>query len=153
MPTPNEATGIHITHSAEETRSLGARLAQSMVPGSAVFLYGDLGSGKTTFVQGMCQGLDVEGWANSPTFTIINEYRGRLPVYHCDFYRLTDAEELDNLALDEVLYGIGVAVIEWPEIVEEWAPANAVRIRFTRLGPRTRRVVFEGLDSESTPPL
>jgi len=134
------------THSAAETRTLGARLAKRLKPGDVVLLWGDLGSGKTTLAQGICHGLEVVAWANSPTFTLINEYDGRLAdgrpvrVYHCDFYRLRDSDELNTLALDEVFYGDGVALVEWPKIAEEWLPQEAIRVHLTRLGPHKRQI-------------
>ncbi|HDS74815.1 MAG TPA: tRNA (adenosine(37)-N6)-threonylcarbamoyltransferase complex ATPase subunit type 1 TsaE, partial [Firmicutes bacterium] len=107
---------------------------------------GSLGAGKTTLVQGICHGLGVTAWANSPTFTLINEYVGTrngepLRVYHCDFYRIDDPEELATLALDEVFYGDGVTLVEWPDVAEEWAPDDAVRVKITRIGANERRLL------------
>jgi tRNA threonylcarbamoyladenosine biosynthesis protein TsaE len=143
-----KSTRTYITHSAEETRSFGKRLARHLRSGNVVLLYGDLGSGKTTLAQGIVRGLGVEQWASSPSFTLINQYDGRLRddhktpvrIYHCDFYRLSDPDELDTLALDEVFYGDGIALVEWPEIAEEWVPKEAMRVRIVRRGSETRGI-------------
>ncbi len=138
---------VEVTTSAEETRTLGERFAASLHPGSVVLLSGSLGAGKTTLVQGICHGLGVAAWANSPTFTLINEYVGTrndepLRVYHCDFYRIDDPDELATLALDEVFYGDGITLVEWPDVAEEWAPEDAVRVTITRTGAATRRITW-----------
>ena len=106
----------------------GIRFASLLTEGSVVALYGDLGSGKTTCIRGLCRGLGVEQVVTSPTFTLINEYRGRLPVYHFDFYRLESPEELWDLGLEEYFYGDGVCFIEWPEIVRDLLPADRIEI-------------------------
>jgi len=89
-----------------------------------------LGSGKTTCVKGICAGLGVEEEVTSPTFTLINEYQGRLPVFHFDFYRIGSAQELRDLGLDEYFYGEGVCLIEWPEIVSAMLPKHHFEIHF-----------------------
>ena len=132
------------TDSPEATHMLGERLGRALGPGDVVLLQGDLGAGKTTFVQGVCHGLGVKEWANSPTFTLINEYTGRLRVHHCDFYRLEEPEELYTLALDDIVYGSGVTLIEWPEVALEWLPRDARRVRITRTGPLERRFEISG---------
>jgi len=83
-----------------------------------------LGSGKTTCVKGICAGLGVEEEVTSPTFTLINEYQGRLPVFHFDFYRISSVNELRDLGLDEYFYGDGICLIEWPEIVTDMLPKH-----------------------------
>lgn len=133
------------TAGPEETRNLGREIASHLKPGSVVFLEGDLGSGKTTLVQGICAGLGVDAWPNSPTFTLINQYEGRMPVYHCDFYRLNDPGELANLGLEEVFGGKGVALVEWPRLADEWAPPDLVRIHLKRLSARRREITIRGL--------
>ncbi len=137
-----------VTTSPEETRAFGRELAHRLVRGSVVLLSGDLGAGKTTLAQGICHGLGVDAWACSPTFTLVNEYDGTLDgnpvrIYHCDFYRIEEPEELETLALDEVLYG-GVALIEWPEVAAEWAPDDAIRVNMARTGPEERRIEVTG---------
>ena len=145
MTTPRWITR---TNSPEDTRRLGERLAEHLRPGHVVLLSGDLGSGKTTLAQGICRGLGVDEWASSPTYILINEYHGRMPVYHCDFYRIGDPSELDTLAIDDVFYGNGVALVEWPELEEDWAPPDAVRVRVEADGPACREFTVSGLDGD-----
>jgi tRNA threonylcarbamoyladenosine biosynthesis protein TsaE len=140
------------TGSPEETRLFGETLAEQLVQGSVVLLEGDLGTGKTTLTQGICHGLGVDDWANSPTFTLINEYVGRMPVFHCDFYRIDDPDELYNLALDPVFYGSGVALIEWPDIAQDWFPEGALWIQIERTGADERLFRLSGFERlESVP--
>lgn len=149
-PIAHEA--VRTTHDAEETRALGENLARRLRPGDVVLLYGELGSGKTTLAQGIIHGLQVDAWASSPSFTIINEYDGRLwddrgtsiRIYHCDFYRLSDPGELDSLALDEVFCGSAVALVEWPEIAEAWVPNGATRVTIARRGAEDREITVSG---------
>jgi len=135
----------YVTTSPDETREFGKRIAPWLRPGSVVFLYGDLGSGKTTLVQGICAGLEVGVWPNSPTFTLINQYEGTVPVFHCDFYRLADPGELATLGLEEVFFGDGIALVEWPELAEEWAPSHTIRLTITRRSAKKREIVLRGL--------
>ena len=102
-----------ISHSETQTRRLGHRLAALLKPGDVLALVGDLGSGKTRWVQGVCQGLDVTDIVNSPTFTLVNEYQGRCPVYHIDLYRLDRVNDFEDIGLDELLYARAVTAIEW----------------------------------------
>ena len=104
-----------VSTSARQTRAWGKRLGKLLRGGEIVGLIGELGTGKTCFVRGMAEGLDVdsEAWIRSPTFTLINEYRGRLPVFHIDLYRIGSRGELEGLNLREYLYSEGVSVIEW----------------------------------------
>lgn len=111
------------TTTPEETARVGKMLGKLLRAGDVVCLNGDLGAGKTRFAQGLAAGLEVNGPVTSPTFTIINEYQGRLPFYHMDFYRLEDAMELEDLGCDEYFYGQGVTVIEWPGRVAAFLPA------------------------------
>ena len=140
------STWSFTSESPEETRTWGTTLADRLKPGDVVLLDGDLGSGKTTLAQGLCGGLGVAEWVNSPTFTLINEYTGRLKVHHCDFYRLADPSELEALAVEEVFYGDGVALVEWPDVADGWVPPDAVRITITRTGAEQRRFEVKGLN-------
>ena len=106
-----------ISHSPDETLQFGKSLGTSLAAGDIILLFGDLGSGKTRFTQGICYGLELDKnfYIRSPTFTLINEYQGRLPIYHIDLYRLENQEEIYSLGLEEILYNRGVTIIEWAE--------------------------------------
>lgn len=119
-----------ITHSEAETSAVGSDLARSLTAGSVVLLSGDLGAGKTAFVRGLAAGLGIDPEVvSSPTFTLIQEYRGgRLPLHHVDLYRLRSIE-VDDLGLDELTLEGGVTAIEWPDrLPREFASAVHVRI-------------------------
>jgi len=121
---------IHTTGSEAETAAVGRDLGRTLAAGAVVLLFGDLGAGKTAFVRGLAEGLGVDpADVSSPTFTLIHEYRGgRLPLFHADLYRLTDAREIDELGLDEIGED-GVLAIEWAEKLHRVIPgAVAVRI-------------------------
>ena len=121
---------IHTTGSEAETAAVGRDLARTLAAGAVVLLFGELGAGKTAFVRGLAEGLGVDpGDVSSPTFTLIHEYRGgRLPLFHADLYRLSDAREIEELGLDEIGEE-GVLAIEWAEKLPRSAPgAIAVRI-------------------------
>lgn len=105
------------TKTPEKTLVLGRNLGKCLGAGDIVLLFGDLGAGKTTFTQGLCQGLGLPDgeYIRSPTFTLINEYQGKLPIYHIDLYRLESLEEMEALGLEEIFFGQGVAIVEWSE--------------------------------------
>jgi tRNA threonylcarbamoyladenosine biosynthesis protein TsaE len=123
-----------ITHSDEETRALGEAVGRRLGPGQVVCLIGPLGAGKTTLAQGIARGLEVEDVVNSPTFTLVQEYAGRLPVYHLDVYRLSGPEEAGDLALDEMLGAGGVVIIEWPERIAAVLPPDRLEVRLEPRG-------------------
>ncbi len=104
-----------VTRSEDETEAVGRRLGSRLQPGDVVALSGDLGAGKTVLARGIARGAGASGYIASPTFTLVREYRGPVPVYHVDLYRLDRPEQLDDLGLDEVLAAGGVVVIEWAE--------------------------------------
>jgi len=106
-----------VSHSPEETLQLGKSLGSSLIPGDIILLFGDLGAGKTHLTQGICYGvgLDEGSYIRSPTFTLINEYPGKLPIYHIDLYRIDSLEEIYSLGLEEILFNQGVTIIEWAE--------------------------------------
>ena len=111
------AAWVVLSTSARMTMSLGRKLARLVKGGEIIGLCGELGTGKTAFVRGFCEGIGVSqtAWVRSPTFTLINEYQGRLPVYHIDLYRIGRTEEIAALNLREYLYSDGVSLIEWIE--------------------------------------
>jgi tRNA threonylcarbamoyladenosine biosynthesis protein TsaE len=131
------------TRSPEETEAAGEQLAATLGPGDVVALTGELGAGKTCFVQGLVRGLGVTGGATSPTFVLVNHYRGRVPVYHVDAYRTGSLSELLDLGLDEMLDGAGVTIVEWADRLEPLLPARAVRVTIAGLGDEPRRILVE----------
>lgn len=116
-----------VSNSAEETNLIGERLASLLEAGDVLTLEGDLGAGKTTFTKGIAKGLGVKRTVNSPTFTIVKEYEGRLPLYHMDVYRLEDSDE--DIGFDEYFNGNGVSVVEWAQFIEEYLPTDRLDIR------------------------
>lgn len=120
---------IYETHSMEETRELGRQMGTAAGPGEVLTLSGDLGVGKTVFTKGFALGIGVTEAVSSPTFTIVQEYHsGRLPLYHFDVYRIGDPEEMDEVGFDDYVYGDGVSLIEWAELIEEILPEKRTRI-------------------------
>ncbi|MBN1351794.1 tRNA (adenosine(37)-N6)-threonylcarbamoyltransferase complex ATPase subunit type 1 TsaE [candidate division KSB1 bacterium] len=123
-----------ITHSENETIEFGHKLADSLKPGDVVALIGELGSGKTCLTRGICQGFDVKEDVTSPTFVLINEYRGRIPIYHFDFYRLDSSEEVLNLGVDDYFNEKdGLCLIEWADRALSVLPAKRIEIKLTSL--------------------
>lgn len=131
-----------ISHSEAQTRRLGVRLASLLRPGDVLALVGELGTGKTRWVQGICLGLDVTEPVVSPSFTLVNEYGGRWPVYHIDLYRLTDPAEVFTFGLEDYLYGSGISLIEWADRAREFLPTNYLTIELYHLEESKRRVVL-----------
>jgi tRNA threonylcarbamoyladenosine biosynthesis protein TsaE len=127
-----------VSRSAEETRILGAALAPLLVPGDVISLSGDLGAGKTVFVQGLATALGVEKQVTSPTFTIVHEYKGRYPILHVDVYRLNSFQEVLDLGFEELLDPSAVMVVEWGEAVAPLLPRRYLRIDIMR-DPMTER--------------
>jgi tRNA threonylcarbamoyladenosine biosynthesis protein TsaE len=122
-----------ITHSPDETKNLAKRLALILLAGDIISLSGDLGAGKTVFTKGLAEGLGITEPVTSPTFTIIKEYKGRLPLFHFDVYRLSHPEELDELGVDEYFYSDGVSVVEWGDKVSSLMPDERLEIRMIGL--------------------
>lgn len=111
------------TRSPEETFELGVQLGREAGPGQVFTLVGDLGVGKTVFTQGMAKGLEIKEPISSPTFTIVQVYdEGRLPFYHFDVYRIGDLSEMDEIGYEDYVYGDGVSLIEWANLIEEILP-------------------------------
>ena len=106
-----------ITQSSDETLQLGRKLGAKLISGDLVLLYGDLGAGKTCLPQGICLGAGLENntYIRSPTFTLINEYPAKVPIFHIDLYRLETEGEISNLGLEEIIYSPSITIIEWPE--------------------------------------
>lgn len=130
------------TNSPEVTTKLAVRLGELVNPGDVITLEGDLGAGKTTFTKGLAKGMGIQKNVNSPTFTIMKEYRdGRLPLYHMDVYRMEDSEE--DLGFDEFFEGEGVTVVEWAHLIQEQLPPDRLGIRILRVENESREIIFE----------
>ena len=128
------------TASARETEAVGERLGRSLEPGDVVALTGELGAGKTCFVQGLVRGLGVRTQATSPTFVLINEYRGRLPVHHVDAFRTASLAELMDLGLPELFDEEGVTVIEWADRLVPLLPARTIHVEIAGVGDEPRQI-------------
>jgi tRNA threonylcarbamoyladenosine biosynthesis protein TsaE len=127
----------------EQTASAGETLGHTLGAGDVVALYGELGAGKTCFLQGLVRGLGVTTQATSPTFVLVNEYRGRLPVHHVDAYRTASLAELMDLGLLDLFGGDGVTLLEWADRAEPLLPTRAIRVRIEGLGDEPREVTIE----------
>jgi tRNA threonylcarbamoyladenosine biosynthesis protein TsaE len=135
-----------LSRSEAETEDLGQRLAKGLEAGAVVALCGDLGAGKTAFIRGLARGLGVRDRVISPTFTIVNEYEGILPLFHFDLYRLMGADELFDIGWDDYLERGGVCAVEWsaraPEMLED-----GIRVHIRRgEEPDVRHITIEGAD-------
>jgi tRNA threonylcarbamoyladenosine biosynthesis protein TsaE len=141
MEGPSEPIDI-ICPSAADTHALGRRIGQAIASGVILTLRGDLGSGKTTFVQGLAGGLGVPAsyYVTSPTYTIINGYPGRLPLYHIDLYRLGSPEELEDIGFYDLLQPEAVVAIEWPELAVEKLPPDHLSLVFEILDNDARKI-------------
>ena len=119
---------IYSSNSPEETAKIASEFASTLTGGDVICLNGDLGVGKTVFVQALAKALGIDDYINSPTFTIVNQYEGRLPLYHFDVYRIADCDEMYEIGYDEYVYGDGVSVIEWAENIKEILPEKRYEI-------------------------
>ncbi|MDB5346664.1 MAG: tsaE [Schlesneria sp.] len=138
-PPPDDSVQV-ITETEETTSLLGRQLGEILVPGAVLALIGDLGAGKTRLVQAIAVALDVPlEMVNSPTFTLVQEYPGRIPLRHCDTYRLRDPDEFQDLGLDELLSPDGIALIEWADRVAHLLPRDLLRIEIRILSETARK--------------
>ena len=128
-----------ISRSPEQTQKLGMRIGELAIPGDVFLLVGDLRAGKTCLTQGIAWGLGIKDYAISPSFVLVRELYGRLPLYHIDLYRLDNIEEIVELGLDEYLYGNGVCVIEWAEKGLSVLPAEHLLVEISYLSDTERR--------------
>jgi tRNA threonylcarbamoyladenosine biosynthesis protein TsaE len=136
----NPTVRVYETASPDETMHIGRSLGEGLQPADTILLIGDLGAGKTCFIQGLCAGLGVQEAVTSPTFTLINEYEGRLPVAHFDLYRLDDPESVLNLGFDEYVDSGRICLIEWADKFLEIMPAEAIEVEIEIGEGEERRV-------------
>jgi tRNA threonylcarbamoyladenosine biosynthesis protein TsaE len=141
-----------VTRSPEETERAGERLAATLRPGDVVAITGELGAGKTCLIGGIVRGLGVSRRASSPTFVLVNQYRGRLPVFHLDAYRTESLSEVLDLGFDEYLSAGGVVLIEWADKLAPLISAGAIWVHLDGLGDEPREITIEapGGVSEAT---
>ncbi|MGD6969289.1 tRNA (adenosine(37)-N6)-threonylcarbamoyltransferase complex ATPase subunit type 1 TsaE [Rossellomorea vietnamensis] len=135
------ATYEFITSNPEQTGEFAGRLAGMLQENDILTLEGGLGAGKTTFTKGLAKGLGVKRNVNSPTFTIIKEYQGRLPLYHMDVYRLDDSFE--DLGFDEYFDGGGVTVVEWAHLIKDQLPEERLAVTIMRVSEEERKIILE----------
>ena len=143
-PILDEQTVDFISHSTDQTRRMGARMGQLLDGGEVLCLVGDLGTGKTCLVQGIGQGLGVADQITSPTFTLVSEYSGKLPLYHIDLYRIVDVKAAFTFGLDEYLYGTGVCAIEWAERVQQLWPEEYLLVNLRHIDESKRGLTLRG---------
>ena len=132
-----------ITKNEKETSLAGQRFAGVLRPGDVVALYGGLGAGKTAFVRGLAKGLGLSARVTSPTFTIVNEYLGEVPLFHFDMYRLRCSDELFDIGWEDYLDRGGVCAVEWSENVENAFFAETIRVRIEKLGDSERKITID----------
>lgn len=125
----------------EETQALALKLATFVEPQYTITLEGDLGAGKTTFTQSFAKGLGIKRTVNSPTFTIMKQYEGRIALNHLDVYRLENSDE--DLGWDEIFYGDAVTIVEWAHLIEEELPKERLAIEITRIDETSRKFVLK----------
>lgn len=138
----------YISKSEGETVAFGRDLAKRLRPGSFVALYGDLGAGKTQFVKGICEAFKVKEVVNSPTFTIVNEYHGTLPVYHIDLYRMKDIQEIFGIGFDEYSEAGGVCLVEWAEKLDGIIPEKRFDVKMAVIDDTTREIIVDSPGGE-----
>ena len=138
----------YVTNSEVETEALGVRLADELKAGAVIAFTGDLGAGKTAFTRGLARGLGWNGRVTSPTFTIVNEYEGRLPLFHFDLYRLGNEDELFDIGWEDYLDRGGVCAVEWSERAWSLLPPETVYVSICRCAEdeNWRRITIEGGD-------
>lgn len=135
---------IFETNSERETEQAGAEFAADLPDGAVVAMYGELGSGKTAFVRGMARGMGIRCRVSSPTFTIVNEYRGERELIHFDMYRLKSGDELFDIGWEDYLSRGSVCAVEWSENVEDAFYGDEIVVRFEKTSPTSRRITVEG---------
>lgn len=123
---------IYDSYSENDTKNIAKEIAQDLKAGDVICLNGDLGVGKTVFVTALSRALGVDEYISSPTFTIVNEYSGKMPIYHFDVYRIADPEEMFEIGFDEYIYGEGLCIIEWSCNIEDILPDKRYEIDIER---------------------
>ena len=133
----------HLSRSEAETLAIAAKFAATLRPGDVVALTGDLGAGKTVFARGTAAGLGISGEVTSPTFTLIHEYRGGIPLYHMDLYRLNNEREILDIGVEDYFYSDGVCLVEWAEKLGGLLPPEAIRVAIRHVDSHRREIIIE----------
>jgi tRNA threonylcarbamoyladenosine biosynthesis protein TsaE len=134
------------TNSFEDTIRLGIDIGNALKAGDVICLSGDLGTGKTALTNGIAKALNINSYITSPTFTLVNEYQGKLPLYHFDVYRISDPDEMYDIGFEEYLNGSGVTIIEWGELIKDILPRDIIVINIKKNlseGPDVREISLE----------
>jgi len=137
------------SHSEVDTEALGERLARELRAGDVIAMTGDLGAGKTAFIRGLARGLGITARVTSPTYTVVNEYEGRLPLFHFDMYRLGGPDELYDIGWDDYLRRGGVCAVEWSERAEGLMPEDCLTVDIKALDETERCVTITGREWEA----
>ena len=137
---------MYLSHSEEETEQLGERLGQALSPGAVVAYTGGLGMGKTAFTRGLARGLGCTERVTSPTFTLVNEYPGRIPLFHFDVYRLSGSDALYDIGWDDYLDRGGVCAVEWSENIADALPEDTVTVTLSALPEGGRAIEVKGME-------
>lgn len=132
-----------ITHSAEETIALGRKIGKLLTKGDVIAMQGTLAAGKTTITKGIAEALEIKDNITSPTFCLISEYSGKMPLYHMDVYRLSGAEDFADLGTDDMIYGEGVTLIEWSEKVMSELPKKTITLKITPQEDSSRIITID----------
>ncbi len=132
-----------ISSSWEQTFNVGKDLAAKLNPGDVIAFHGDLGAGKTVFVRGLAEGLGLDARVTSPTFTIVNEYDGKIPLFHFDMYRLSGSDELFEIGWEDYLSRGGICAVEWSEITEDAFPENTINIHIKKIDDNSREITID----------
>lgn len=143
----------YIVNSLKETEELSKKISKSIKCGDCILLYGEIGAGKTTFTKFLLENLGVKSIVSSPTFTLLNEYTGKFPVYHFDMYRISSSEELYELGFEDYIDSknskfveTGLTLIEWPDNVKDILPKDRIEIEIKKLGDSARKFIIKNLD-------
>lgn len=136
---------ILYTHDEQETKAVGRRLGNACKAGSVISLRGPLGAGKTVIAKGVAEALGINEAIVSPTFTLMQEYEGKMPMHHMDLYRIEGVEDFGGIGGEELLYSDGVTLIEWSEKIEELLPADTIRVELIILEDGKREIRIQGV--------
>ncbi len=143
----------YIVNSLKETEELSKKISKSVKCGDCILLYGEIGAGKTTFTKFLLENLGVKSIVSSPTFTLLNEYTGKFPIYHFDMYRISSSEELYELGFEDYIDSknskfveTGLTLIEWPDNVKDILPKDRIEIEIIKLGDSARKFIIKNLD-------